>query len=330
MEYQAELQEELGWHVDQHKAAITLTEKFSKRFDYILKRVFLKLRNFFLPGNFESGPAIGSWRESRRKDQLTEPVLFKNLLLSFQDTPQGWQVFEQAVYIAQLENAQISALHIVENESQIESSLTQLLHDKFNHRLFEAHLQGSLAVEPGTAADVIIERARWCDLIMVNLAHAPAGAPLEKLRSGFHSLLHKVGQPILAIPGVMKPFKKALLAYDGSPKANEALYITSYLAKKWRLELSLLTVFSEDPAELQNEARAHQFAMDYLTSHDVVFSNMLSEGDPAQQILKSVDEFNADLLVMGSYGYNPLLEVFLGSAIDQVLLNTKCPVLICR
>jgi nucleotide-binding universal stress UspA family protein len=33
---------------------------------------------------------------------------------------------------------------------------------------------------------------------------------------------------------------------------------------------------------------------------------------------------------MGSYGYNPVLEVVLGSAVDQVLRSSQHPTLICR
>jgi len=38
----------------------------------------------------------------------------------------------------------------------------------------------------------------------------------------------------------------------------------------------------------------------------------------------------SNLIVMGSYGYNPVLEVVLGSAVDQVLRSSQHPTLICR
>ncbi|NMC52979.1 MAG: universal stress protein [Chloroflexi bacterium] len=329
-QYQAELQEELGWRVDQQKAALTLKERFSSGFQKARIRLWSRLRAWLVPLGFESGPVIGAWRKSQQAKSQAQPALFRNLLLSLQDSQPGWQVLEQAIILARKENAQISALHLVENEALVNTPQTQSLIARFNQRIQEAGLQGSLAVHPGTAASVISERARWCDMVIVNLAHAPGGLPIEKIRSGFHTLLHKVGQPILAVPGVALPMHKALLAYDGSPKANEALYVAVYLAQRWNLELTLLTVFSEDAGAIRSEARAHQYAMDYLTSHQVAFVNMLSEGDPAEGILNTARDMHADLLIMGSYGYNPLLEVFLGSAIDQVLQNTVCPVLICR
>jgi len=38
----------------------------------------------------------------------------------------------------------------------------------------------------------------------------------------------------------------------------------------------------------------------------------------------------ADLLLMGGYGYQPLLKAFLGSTVDRVLREAWFPVLICR
>jgi nucleotide-binding universal stress UspA family protein len=38
----------------------------------------------------------------------------------------------------------------------------------------------------------------------------------------------------------------------------------------------------------------------------------------------------ADLLIMGSFGFKPLLEIVLGSTVDQFLSTGERPILICR
>ena len=43
-----------------------------------------------------------------------------------------------------------------------------------------------------------------------------------------------------------------------------------------------------------------------------------------------MEEMEADLLLMGGYGYQPLIKALLGSAIDPVLREAWFPVLICR
>ncbi|NIN69699.1 MAG: universal stress protein, partial [Anaerolineae bacterium] len=37
-----------------------------------------------------------------------------------------------------------------------------------------------------------------------------------------------------------------------------------------------------------------------------------------------------NLIIMGGYGYSPVLEVVLGSTVDQVLRHSRHPTLICR
>jgi nucleotide-binding universal stress UspA family protein len=44
----------------------------------------------------------------------------------------------------------------------------------------------------------------------------------------------------------------------------------------------------------------------------------------------TAEERGCDLIIMGGYGFNPVLEVVLGSAVDEVLRTSRRPMLICR
>ena len=54
------------------------------------------------------------------------------------------------------------------------------------------------------------------------------------------------------------------------------------------------------------------------------------EGAADDVILRVMEEEQADLLLLGGYGYQPLLKAFLGSTVDTVLRRAWFPVLICR
>jgi nucleotide-binding universal stress UspA family protein len=43
-----------------------------------------------------------------------------------------------------------------------------------------------------------------------------------------------------------------------------------------------------------------------------------------------VHTHQSNLIVIGSYGFNPLVEIMLGSSVDQVLRESSVPVLLCR
>ena len=57
---------------------------------------------------------------------------------------------------------------------------------------------------------------------------------------------------------------------------------------------------------------------------------MKETGPVAEAILKTAEEHESDLIIMGGYGLGPVLEVVLGSAVDQVLRASRRPMLICR
>ena len=57
---------------------------------------------------------------------------------------------------------------------------------------------------------------------------------------------------------------------------------------------------------------------------------MQESGPVAEAILKTALAHENDLIIMGSYGFSPVLEVALGSTVDQVLRRSRQPVLVCR
>jgi nucleotide-binding universal stress UspA family protein len=48
------------------------------------------------------------------------------------------------------------------------------------------------------------------------------------------------------------------------------------------------------------------------------------------EIVKAARESESDLVIMGNYGYHPMLAIFLGSTVDEVLRTFNGSVLVCR
>jgi hypothetical protein len=81
---------------------------------------------------------------------------------------------------------------------------------------------------------------------------------------------------MLVVPDQASPLRQALLAYDGSPKADEALFVAAYLAGQWQLPLVVVTVVdSLHPPAILDQARR------YLT--DQVVTATLSKGRAARR-----------------------------------------------
>jgi len=228
--------------------------------------------------------------------------------------------------VARREGGRIAGLMIVRTPAARESPEAQAVRDEFDRRCTQAEVHGNLAIEVGAVTDLICDRARWNDLVVVNLAYPPSAAPVARLRNGFRALVQRCPRPILAVPQVVSPLSRGLLAFDGSPKAQEALYVGAYLASQWRIPLTVVAVIEGEhgPDTPLNQARQ------YLESRAVVANYVEESGPVADAILRAAAADSSDLILMGGYGFNPLLEAVIGSAVDQVLRESKQPVLICR
>ena len=198
---------------------------------------------------------------------------------------------------------------------------------QFDERCRNANVHGHLAIEAGTIARVICERAQWTDLIVSKLSYPPGDHPIARLSSGFRTMIRRCPRPVLVVPDNVSDLNHALLSYNGAPKSDEALYLATYLAKKWNIQLSVLTIEHEDIQEKEVYIKAKQ----YLEDHKVNASYFRSEaGKRSELILNSALSNNCDFILMGGYKAIPVVEVVLGSVVDEVLRQTQIPLLICR
>jgi nucleotide-binding universal stress UspA family protein len=120
---------------------------------------------------------------------------------------------------------------------------------------------------------------------------------------------------------------RALLAYDDSPKAKEALFIAAYFASKWGIPLTVANVYIKG----QSVEKYLTDAQKYLEKLNIQADYVLDECDSiSDSILEIAKEYKSDLIVMGGYEASPVYEMVTGSTVDQVLRDTHIPVLICR
>jgi nucleotide-binding universal stress UspA family protein len=127
------------------------------------------------------------------------------------------------------------------------------------------------------------------------------------------------------VPKRVSPLTRALLAYDASPKAQEALYIATYLAGKWAMPLVVLTIHED--ASLSN---AQNKAREYLESQGIQAEYEAVQGPVAASILVVAEEFHCDWVIMGGYGAAPVVNFMLDNVVDQVLRSSGRPMLLCR
>lgn len=317
--HRAELEKNLGWQIDAEAAASDLVSQHGKN-----ARRMLNWVEAITPDELEAGPHPGQWRRDRLEPRARRH-LFGNILVSLSGRPESWCALEQAMFVARHEHGQIYGLHVVSTEAEAGAEAALAVQAEFNRRCRLAGIKGNLSIEVGPVARKITERSRWADLVVVHLAHPPGAQTFSRLGSGLRALLHRCPRPVLTVPGVTTAINKALVAYDGSPKAQEGLFVSAYLAAQQNVPVVVLTI-----AKNSHDRQILSEAQSYLEARGAKATYILTEGDVPETILQTVARQQCDLLIMGGYGFKPVLEVVLGSSVDHILREIKCPVLICR
>ncbi|MCW5851352.1 MAG: universal stress protein [Anaerolineae bacterium] len=321
----AELEETLGWAIDVGTAAADVASARGKSPVQTAANLGGKLIQAVTPSVFEAGPRPGQWRRDRHASE-PEVRFAGSILVPINGEADGWDALSQAILVAQREGGRLNGLHIVQTAEARESEAARAVRAEFDQRCQAAGVRGNLVIEVGGVTATICERARWNDMVVVTLAHPPSASPMARLRNGFRGLVQLCSRPILAVPHTVSPLSAALVSYDGSAKATEALYAAAYLGLHGGTRLVVLTVLGDGPATDETLARARQ----YLDAHEVQATYLTAPGPVAEAIPRVVAEQGCDLILMGGYGYTPLIEAVLGSAVDQVLRESQVPVLICR
>lgn len=299
-ENRSALEKELGWEIGSDIAATNL----------ILER--------------SAQSEIGTWRKARTSTRYTDR-LFSDILVPLSGGEASWSSLDQAIWIARREDARIHGLHIVDSREKVQSPAALAVQTRFNQTCLDAGVNGTLVIEAGDITGKIRERAAVTDLIVLKIEHPPMGG-LSNITSPFRSIIVNSASPVLGIPVAATECRRALLSFDGSPAAREALFVAAYLAEVWKTQLVVFSALdgSKVKADVQDYARR------YLEFHEVEAEYILSERGAMDQLKKTVEEQNADLVLMGAYGVSMLRQFMEGSFLNYMLRESKVPLLICR
>lgn len=299
-EHRDALQKELGWRIRPEAVAETLLAKSAQAAD----------------------AETGSWRKSKLMERYSES-LFKDILIPLNHTDDSWQAVQQALFVAQREGSILQGLHVEDTQAHLEAEIN-VMRERFQKMCAEADVQGALALEIGEPAEKILARARLADLLVLKISYPPqTGIP--SLGSSLRMILARVPRPILAVPGDALQPSHALLAFDGSARAKEALFLATYLSEQWGLALTVFSALENGSLSenIQKEARA------YLDLHEINVNYVIAKG-PLESARDLICERGIDLMVMGGYSGFTLKEFFIGSNVSLALKELKIPILICR
>jgi nucleotide-binding universal stress UspA family protein len=194
--------------------------------------------------------------------------------------------------------------------------------DQSEARPGEGRLTAHMRLETGREEDLITERGRVADLIVMPRAAKDADPPL---RTVLEAALLESGKPLFVVPpeGLTSPLATAAIGWDGSAEVSRAVsHALPLLAKADRVVA--ITV-----PQGQRAGPSADDLVDYLKWHDIDSSTHELRSDyrmTGEALLSDALEIGAGLLIMGAYSHSRLRRLILGSATEFMLASSGIPV----
>jgi len=191
-------------------------------------------------------------------------------------------------------------------------------------RLAKEDVPWTMLNTTGDPALELRDAAELADLVVVNSHGTKESMVAERTIVGH--VVTKSGRPVLAVPPQCKSFDvtgRALVAWDGSQAANEAL----------RAAAPILALADEVMILVVNETDgpfSAEHAATYIARHGTeprVIER--TTGDPiADTILEQARLSEADYIVMGAFGHSRALQAMFGGVTRTMLAQSPVPLLL--
>jgi len=146
---------------------------------------------------------------------------------------------------------------------------------------------------------------------------------------------------------------KVLLATDGGKQCDAALNIIKRMVLRKGDEIKVISVvdmalpmtidlyggYLPDTSELEKRARENAARVveessnkirSFVDADAVPTSTEVLFGSPDSRIVETAEQWNADLIIVGSHGYSRWERLLLGSVSDSVIHHAPCSVLVVR
>ena len=197
--------------------------------------------------------------------------------------------------------------------------------ERFSLRCVEAGVSSKLLEDVGSPCEQIMTEAQRYDLIAIGQKSYFQFETSPRECDTVDKLLHLTPRPVVVVPKEHREGTGVLIAYDGSLQSARALQAFTASGLATLGEVNLLTIHPKSNVEASKIADR---AVEYLRFHDVAATPhaLASAGCASDEILEVAGRLGVELIVMGSYGRNLLLEFFLGSVTRNVLKKADVPI----
>jgi nucleotide-binding universal stress UspA family protein len=195
----------------------------------------------------------------------------------------------------------------------------------FNSAVKAAGLSTEWCVAEGYADDVLAQRARYADLLV--LGQTDPDAVTRSPPAQPQSVVLASGKPAFVVPHVGvtgEPGKTVMLCWNDSRESARAARDALPFLKQAEKVIVFVVKHASQDASTEGDVKTWlgRHGVYAITQHDVA-----PDSDVGGVILSRAADQSVDLIVMGLYGHSRLREMVLGGASRTLLSSMTVPVL---
>lgn len=285
----------------------------------------------------------------------------EKILLSTDGSEYSEGAVREAIRLAKNCGSEMTALSVIETNPEFDALAPQIMEKKEKAARQKLDQVLSRAKNEGVACSAVVREGEDAYHYIVDTALANKCTMIvmgRRGRTGLKRLMmgsvtaRVIGHApcnVLVVPKAAKlAFKHIVVATDGSKYSVAAASAAIGLAKRNK---SSLTVLSVAPNELLSasdmdvtfnqrelieknslrEAEKNAKAVkEAAQKEEVEVTAFVLSGRPADAIIETAKERNADLIVLGSHGRTGVERLLMGSVAERVIVLASCPVLVAK
>jgi nucleotide-binding universal stress UspA family protein len=144
------------------------------------------------------------------------------------------------------------------------------------------------------------------------------------------------------------PFTRILVASRGRPWSVRAVQLAIRMAKAYHLELVVVAILTPtyipkrratwgiatapevDEEVKQVAQRVLEEAAALASAQGLRYTCEMRQGRPAEEILKAAEQYQCDLIIIGSRGLSGVRRVTMGETGNEVVLKAPVPVMVVK
>jgi nucleotide-binding universal stress UspA family protein len=278
--------------------------------------------------------------------------MIQHILVGIDGSEYGDTALQYGLYLARQFHATLHGLHVVDIV-QVESPLLhdlagaigaapqfnltalmrqnlelrgQQLLTQFRQACDTAGLPGVEHLVTGVVPTEILRAAHNMDLIVLGRGGMHTRLSKALLGSAVETVVRRSGRPTMITTRQYYEARKPVLATDGSPSAMAALDIAAMFATTLGLPLQVVHCTSTTTGGQPLLEAAH----DRLTAAGVACRTELLVGNAHEDLARYIIDHGHDLLFMGAFGHQRVVEWVLGSTTQYLLRTCPGPLILCH